>query len=124
VISKEFLESENCTSTVLELRKDNDYKSKMLLIIHENANINRIGGSIPYVKYWNEKLNTLTKLSANLPMEATSTISEELALLRYINNEIGKFIDKDIKQIFVPLLSELKKSNYKEVIEKIFKLPL
>jgi len=107
LISKEYLEDETCMSAILELIKDDDYKKRMALIIHDNAKIDDNHG-IEYIKYWKNKLEKLQNEVYGLPLESLGSLAEELKKLRNINNEILNFITV-IKETFIVSLADLKK---------------
>jgi len=120
MISKEYLENDICMSAILELKKDDDYRNRMVLIVHDNANISPLG-AVNYIQYWGKQHENLVALSKSLPLEAAGSIGEEIKNLRNISNEIAGFIG-DIRNRFTMPLADLRKSNYAPIIQYINKL--
>jgi len=119
LISKEYLESRNCMNEILELRKDDNYKNKIMLVVHPNANIYGSTGAIPYIKYWNKKLKELEEAIEGLTLEEAGELGVELKQLRTTKNEIVNFIQNDIRFQLVPPLSDLKQDRYLPILQRI-----
>jgi len=117
LISKEYLENEVCMSAILELKKDDNFKNRMLLIVHDNANINTTG-TITYIEYWRKQHENLSALSNPLSLEAAGALGDDIKKFRNIYNEIAGFI-ADVKNIFTVPLEDLRKSNYEQIIQYI-----
>jgi len=119
MISKEYLENEFCMTAVMELKKDDNYKDRMLLIVHDNAKISTSEETVPYIQFWQNKHAILTARIASIPLEAAGTIGSELKKLRNITNEIAEFIAGDIRSKYIVPLKDLQRDNYAQIIQYI-----
>jgi len=120
MISKEYLENEVCMSAILELKKDDDYRSRMILIVHDNANISTNVGPLAYIQYWKNQHDELDALCKTVSIESVGSFGEELIKLRNINNEIAGFI-RDIRNRYTMSLAELRKTNYAPIVQYVLK---
>jgi len=121
LISKEYLEDETCMSAILELIKYDDYKKRMVLIIHDNAKISTPLESLYYIKYWSNRFEELNSATKTTSRESSGSYTEVLKKYRNINNEIGNFVSVVKNRVTIPL-AELKNTKYSKIIEYINKL--
>jgi len=123
IISDDFLKSENCMYEVIELLKEKDIQEKillivLLLIVLEDANIYKFEGKKHYIKYWNDRFNSVSKELEELSREISASLCEELKKVKNISLNIDEFLCIASDKKSVPL-SVRKKNNYKEILEII-----
>jgi len=118
LISQEYLQDEISMKAVLELKKDDDFKKKMLLIVHDNANIGTIEETLRYIQYWNTKHENLTNKSNAVTRESSGVISFDLKGLRNNTNEIAEFIADIRNRVTLPL-KDLQNADYTQIIQYI-----
>lgn len=119
IISDSYLKSENCMFEVLEVMKDNQYKSKIFPAVIEKQ-IYTPQGRLTYVKYWEDKCAQLaeaikatdpansaeTALSLRNMKQIAGSINEFLSLVADMNNpEIHSVIDAIEKSIITGVVS-------------------
>jgi len=123
LISDAYLKTRHCMLEILELRKDDNYKNRIMLVVHISAKpIYDISGSLDYVKFWDNEFKELEQaLNVNeLPLESRSeAFGKELVQLRNTKNEIISFIH-EIRNLLVPPLEELKKISYLPILQRIY----
>lgn len=59
VISKKYLESENCMFELTQIYENKDFAKRIFPIVLEDANIYSPISRIQYIKYWNDKITEL-----------------------------------------------------------------
>lgn len=122
LISDDYLKSSKCMYEILELRKDDNYKNRIMLVVHSSANpiYDVTGkGSVGYVNYWDTKLKELEEAMVGLTLEESGELGKELRQLRNTKNEIVNFI-QEIKKLEVPPLDDLKKNSYLPILQRIY----
>jgi len=123
LISDAYLKTRHCMLEILELRKDDNYKNRIMLVVHISAKpIYDISGSLDYVKFWDNEFKELEQaINVNeLPLESRSeAFGKELVQLRNTKNEIISFIH-EIRNLLVPPLEELKKISYLPILQRIY----
>jgi len=120
LISDNYLKSSKCMYEILELRKDDNYKNRIMLVVHISAKpIYDIKGSLEYVNYWDTKLKELEQAMIGLTLEESGELGKELRQLRNTKNEIINFI-QEIKILLVPPLDDLKKTSYLPILQRIY----
>lgn len=121
VISESYLKSLNCMFEVNELTKDNDFDKKIFPIIikKENFNIYSLNSSVEFINYWENKYKKFQNKISKIENESFKKEPlERLKTLHDICKSIGNFI-KVIQDKKSPSLDELRKSNYKPILDKI-----
>lgn len=118
LISDSYLKSKNCMKEVLHILKEKDFKDKILPIIVDRVSIYTSEGRLGYTTYWQTEKQKLEALISSLA--ATSIIKEieELKAIENITSTINEFLSyiSDIKNI---KFDELKKENYKSILESL-----
>ncbi len=115
VISDQYLKSKNCMFEVLEVLKDENYKSRILPIVLDNGNnIYSPAGPLKYLEFWdNEYTKLKTELSKYSPEDVIS-VTEDLKIIRNIRSSIVDFVRiiSDLKNI---PFDELKINDFNEI---------
>lgn len=113
VISDNYLKSLNCMYEVLEVMKDEEYRSRILTVVLDSAKIYNIQGKINYIKYWSEEYKKLNGKILNIDdCESTIVLSEEVRKINAIKNNIGEFIK---------IVSDMNNPNIDNIYEEISK---
>ena len=113
VISDNYLKSLNCMYEVLEVMKDEGYRSRILTVVLDNAKIYDILGKAKYIRYWNEKYKELSKEISKIDdYESTLILGEELRKISEIKNNVGEFMK---------IVSDMNNPNVDNIYEEISK---
>lgn len=118
LISDSFLKSTNCMYEVLEFVKEKNYQNKLLPIILKDAKIFSADGRLSYIKYWDDEYHKLEKKCSGSRLKNLGTLSSDLALLDNICSNSGEFL-KNISHELSVTFEELKKNNYKQILDYI-----
>ena len=118
LISEHYLKSRNCMIEILHILKEQNFDEKILPIIINSPSIYSSETRISYTKYWIEEENKLNNLISSLPATAILKAIEKLKEIEEIVSKINDFLVhlSDIKNI---TFDDIKKENYKSIIEKI-----
>lgn len=93
VISDAYLRSSACLYEVVQLMKDDGWNEKTMYVVLDDAmRIYDALSQADYIKYWNEKCESLKKKITGLPPAATAKLSEELNKSNTILLRIGDFM--------------------------------
>jgi len=115
IVSDEYLKDSNCMRDVINLRKERNYKNKMLLVTNNNLiNIYLYQGAVIYGNYWKLQLEELGEIIIE-----DDSLWKERKLRQQIRNEIVTFIREDLTFTYTPPLNELRSKNYFPLIQKI-----
>jgi len=121
LISDDYLKSSRCMLEMLELRKDDNYKNRIMLVVHISAKpIYETAGSLDYAKFWETKHKELEQAMVGLTLEECGELGKELRQLRSTKNEIINFIQNDIRYQLVPPLDDLKQNSYLPILQRIY----
>ena len=91
IISDNYLKSENCMYEALQVMKEEDYSTKIFPLVIDD-NIYRYGGSIDYIKYWEDKFDDLKSRRQYIQHEHASDIDNQLKIINEISSNISCFI--------------------------------
>jgi len=122
LISDDYLKTSKCMLEILELRKDDDYKNRIMLVVHISAKpIYDISGSLDYVKFWDNKFKELEQavIDNKLTLADSGVFGKELTQIRNTKNDIINFIH-EIRNLLVPPLEDLKKISYFPILQRIY----
>ena len=114
VITDEYLKSAACMYEVIELMKDRDWLQKVMFAVLDGTNIYSPDEKACYIEYWKEKYRKLENRANNLPLTATSDLSNDLSRYMEITNNIGDFLTR-VADSNNPKQSEV----IKKIIERI-----
>jgi len=121
LISTEYLNSRNCMYEVLQLRKDNDYKGRMLLIINEKPDIYGSRAGLQLIKQWKQKCESLENDLKDIDdISAIAAYAEELKQLLLIKADIDGFVQKDLRMTLVPPLAGLRDKKFFPLVKYIY----
>lgn len=93
VITDDYLKSTACMYEVIELMKDESWMKKVMFAVLENTHIYRLDERTAYIEYWSNRCQEIESNARNLPLAATSDLSEELRKSTEITNNIGQFLN-------------------------------
>jgi len=74
LINKEFLQALDNMKQVLHLQKDENYKNRMTLLMHDDVDIGSASKVAPYTKFWEERFSKIKKDTENAPPEALGSL--------------------------------------------------
>lgn len=95
VISDAYLKSSACLYEVVQLMKDDGWNDKTMHVVLDDAkSIYEALGQADYIKYWDEKCESLKQKITGLPPAATTKLNEELNKSNTILLRIGDFMSK------------------------------
>lgn len=98
---------------VLEVMKDEGYRSRILTVVLDNAEIYDILGKVKYIRYWNEKHKELSEEISKIDdYESTIILREELRKINEIKNNVGEFMK---------IVSDMNNPNVDNIYEEISK---
>lgn len=92
LISDNYLKSMNCMYEISEFIKDEDYKRRILPLIHHKLDIFNIAGRTKYIKYWQDEFLKTKLLLEGLEELNKTEIIEELKRIENIQRNIGEFL--------------------------------
>ncbi|MCC0649997.1 hypothetical protein [Clostridioides sp. ZZV15-6598] len=78
---------------VLEFIKSNDFKNRIIPLIHRNTNIFKPIDRIDYIKYWEDEYSKLKEKAGCISREVSIEISDEIKKVKNIKNSISEFIN-------------------------------
>ena len=118
IISKTYLESENCMFELLQIAKHGEFYNRIFPIVLPDAKIYKSIDRIKYVRYWEQEIQELdqemkTVFSANL-----QGFREDIDLYTEIRNNLPQLTNilKDINALTAKIHSE---SEFTELIEAV-----
>ncbi|WP_182629459.1 toll/interleukin-1 receptor domain-containing protein [Clostridium chromiireducens] len=117
LISKEYLESINCMYEVLEFIKDNDFKERIIPLVHKNTNIFKVEDRVDYINYWDEEYNKLKEKVERIPREASAEISDEIKKRASIKNTISEFISIIADMNNILYTDQIESEQFAEIIK-------
>ncbi|MDU6483804.1 MAG: toll/interleukin-1 receptor domain-containing protein [Paeniclostridium sordellii] len=118
VISDTYLKSLNCMYEVLEVMKDEGYRSRILTVVLDNAKIYDALGKAKYISYWNQKYKELSEEISKIDdCESTIILSEELRKINEIKNNVGEFM-KIVSDMNNPNVDNIKEEIRKKLCDK------
>lgn len=124
VISHSYMTSRNCMYEILELLKNDNYKSQILPVIIKDKELDIYSDkAIPkYINFWRNKYEHLHNEYKDFSPEEKVEIGENLRIISNIRTSIGSFISalQDLKS---PSLSDLEATNYLQIKSKIWRYP-
>ena len=116
LISENYLKSQNCMFEALEILKDQNHTKKILPIFIKNPKIFNAKERIKFVKYWKQQKEELNEELKNIDTTSTLSSYKDLKNLENIYSSIDEFLKK-ITDLKSSTLEELKKENYKSIID-------
>jgi len=116
LISKSYLESENCMYEVLETMRNHDFEKRMLFIILDDANIYDEKLLEKYYEYWNDKHKEKEREIKDY------AVKERFDVLRLLDDKRRKIEKIKIDIIdFLRIINDEKGYKYKEMLDQNFK---
>lgn len=93
IISDSFLKSSNCMYEVLELVKEDDYKSRTLQVLLPSTKIFSPSDKFYYIEYWNNEYLNLERKIGKIELSDVDVLVKELKHIGNIKNNIGSFLE-------------------------------
>ena len=93
VISKRYLESENCMFELLEIAKNGQFYDRIFPIVLEDANIYQPIERIKYIKYWEAKIQELDEGMKTVGAANMQGFREAIDLYTEIRKTIAELAD-------------------------------
>lgn len=116
LISDDYLKSTNCMNEALEILKEQNHKDKILPILVNGTKIFTASDRIKFIKYWKDKKDRLSLELEGLDVTSSIESYGDLKLFKTIYLSIDSFL-KSIGDLKTSTLDELKKENYKSIID-------
>jgi TIR domain. len=122
VISKKYLESENCMLELLLLLQNNDFRDRLFPIVLPDSKIHDAISRIHYIQYWEDKSKMLKETLSKISPEYMSATHETLNLycdIRRSIDQISSFLsdmkaldfdtvtNPDLEQLYLALKTRL-----------------
>jgi len=105
---------------ILQLTKDNNYKSKMMLIFCDDIQgMNAMDAGIHYTKHWGKIKKELENKIVDLSPASMGNLPNEINLYGNITTTIMNFILIDMANTMVPKLDQLRKEKFKPILQFI-----
>jgi hypothetical protein len=121
IISKSYLKSSNCMFEVLELVKDENYKSRILPIIKSDAEIFNIIGRSKYIEYWQNEYNNIREYMENIDELSRSKLVDELKRIELIKRTLPDFLEVITDMKVVVCEGEyISQSDFNNIFHSIF----
>ena len=120
LISKDFLESENCMYEAMEMFERKNFKDRLLHIVLEDANFYKPEGRLQYVKYWRDKFERLDTEYRGVG-DSSIICEETLKDIKHfsnVKNNIDNFMCK-VKDMNSRTLGYHLQNNFKDILEAI-----
>ena len=109
IISEYYLKSIKCMFEVDEFTKDENYRERILPLVHSDTDIYNILGRNKYINYWQDKYNEVNKSLAVLEDLNKIEALKELQQIENIKRNIGDFLQ---------FISDINNISFKEEISK------
>jgi len=118
IISDSFLKSANCMYEVLELVKDQSYKTRTLQILLPNAKIFSPSDIFNYIEYWKNEFNNLHTKIEKIDIPDGNVLVKELKHIGNIKSSIGEFLEFLTDENSLSF-ETIKASNYEQLTDII-----
>ena len=93
VISKRYLESENCMYELIEIAKNGQFYDRIFPIVLKDANIYKPIERLKYIKYWEDKIQELDEGMKTVGAANLQGFREAIDLYTEIRKTIAKLAD-------------------------------
>ena len=93
IISDGFLRSEACMNEIEELCRDDDYRLRLLPVLHGRFEILSSRETIKYIAYWDNEYLTYEKQVASLSDVAKTEATKRLRKIGDIRSKVGGFLE-------------------------------
>lgn len=91
VITDNYLKSFNCMYEVLEVMKDDNFKDKVFPVVVATS-IYSLQGRIPFIQFWEQKYEELSKQLRQVDIVNLGSLPEELKRTQSIASSISEFL--------------------------------
>ncbi len=93
IISKRYLESENCMFELVEIAKNGEFYDRIFPIVLKDANIYKPVERIQYIKYWENKIHELDEAMKSVSAANLQGFREVIDLYTEIRQTIARLTD-------------------------------
>ncbi len=118
VISKAYLESENCMFELLQIFKDGEFSDRIFPIVLPDAKIYKPKDRIKYVQYWEQEVKELDAEMKSVSAANLQGFTEDINLYTEIRNSLPQLTNilRDINALTIKIHSE---SDFLTMIEAV-----
>ena len=118
VISKAYLESENCMFELLKIFKHGKFHDRIFPIVLPDAKIYKPKDRIKYVQYWEQEIKELDEAMKTVSAANLQGFNEDINLYTEIRNNLPQLTNilKDINSLTIKIHSE---SDFSAMIEAV-----
>ncbi len=118
IISKAYLESENCMFELLQIAKHGEFSDRIFPIVLPDAKIYKPKDRIKYVKYWEQETHELDEAMKTVSSANLQGFREDIDLYTEIRNNLPQLTNilRDINSLTAKIHSE---SDFKELIQAV-----
>jgi len=120
VISKEYLESENCMFELVEIAKKGDFNERVFHMLLDDAEIFDPKERIKYVRYWTKKIQELELTMKGVPSPIRQQHEETIDQYTEIRDTIALLTDR-LTDMYVPTAEMLSASGFAALIDAVEK---
>lgn len=120
LISDEYLKSTNCMYEVLEFIKDENYKERILPLIHKDCGIFRIDGRVKYTQYWENEYKEINALLQSVEDLNRIEITEECKRIENIKRNVGEFLKIISDMNCITFNESISIADFKKIYSFIF----
>ena len=120
LISDEYLKSINCMYEVLEFIKDENYKERILPLIHKDCGIFRIDGRVKYTQYWENEYKKTNALLSDVENLNQVEIIEECKRIENIKRNVGEFLKIISDMNCITFNESISIADFKKIYSFIF----
>ena len=115
IISEYYLKSIKCMFEVYEFTKDENYRERILPLVHRDTDIYNGLGRSKYITYWQDKYDEMNISLAGLEDLDKIEALKELRQIENIKRNIGEFLQfiSDISNI--SFTNEINKSDFEKI---------
>jgi len=119
VITKDFLESENCLIEICELVKDENYKDKILPLVKHDTGIFNGLGKAKHISYWQNKYENLENIERSIPVLSKEDITNELKRIAKIEMVLPNLLSSIADMKCITFHENISNSNFIEIADHI-----
>ena len=120
IISDEYLKSTNCMYEVLEFIKDENYKERILPLIHKDCGIFKIDGRVKYTQYWENEYKEINALLLDVENLNQIEIIEECKRIENIKRNVGEFLKIISDMNCITFNESISIADFKKIYSFIF----
>ncbi len=120
IISDDYLKSTNCMYEVLEFIKDENFKERILPLIHKDCGIFRIDCRVKYTQYWENEYKKINDLLSNVENLNQVEIIDECKRIENIKRNVGEFLNIISDMNCISFNDSISIADFKKIYSFIF----